>query len=928
VYYHCSALGLSQWNHPRIERRSDFKRVGKALMKGKLEEPPSQHSVYDARSRHVDLPTPESLSSDDGASPVMREQLLPRAFALHGLLSSSEAASYVASSAAHGFEESDIEREFPSDVRNNSRLIHFSDTLAAALWRRLAPHLLHRDIFLIQPMGYAAEGRWKPVGVNPCFRIGRYNEGEHFAAHRDGMYVNDNGESSIYSIVLYLNDDFEGGELEMPEDILFYPLAGSAVLFPHDTLHTARAPTRGTKYVARSELMFRCVDAGPAPSEPKFVYDPLFQRMAALYAQVGDLASSGDAAKTTATYQEALGIQIAHKGTGDAAVADSKLPIATELVARALSFLTPPEVLATATVNSSWQAATTAGLIWRTPCQHRWPKCDAVIEDTFNKLNPELKDWFGLYKQMHLMSKSTARVCTVFLNEKLEGGTNSPKPSMGLDKMNAVPAWAYHRESGHPWDSSMKQRRGWEVGCTWRKWDSWFHDKLVNWDMLPELFKHAFTCLKVEPATWRVLIPALPGVLSQAERVRLSRILTCRFEVPKVCIAPAPLCALLSHNMSTGTVVWGCSMGRSIVSCYVDGEEVTVAGSFKFDSGTPEDIAELLQRAAADLGEGKERQALENVVFSVHGPPKLEKRRSRRSRYEPEEPVEVEAPPAWTQVDEVKKLLPFSTELHAAVEGDVVAGGKVLATMPNLLAAFEVKPEVCPRDEDSWEWRLLANRKWQKLPNYCTTVLETSFQQGQKSAHIQLANFQYLVANLENFTAGMNGTIYRRWHGRNPEATQTCRLTRFRKGHPSSIPDTRIPMATEMDAGEKMDMAVVEEVAEAEALHVRTMAGRVVLSMAKSNVHKIGSSVQDLQEEISDRCYVSSKQVALLLDGRELESTEILQPILEETAGAVELLLLVREKPKEKKRRLEEVMLEDWPGECVDLRPLEICLRY
>ena len=37
---------------------------------------------------------------------------------------------------------------------------------------------------------------------------------EHFAQHCDGMYTNDDGECSIYSLVLYLNDEFEGAMIE------------------------------------------------------------------------------------------------------------------------------------------------------------------------------------------------------------------------------------------------------------------------------------------------------------------------------------------------------------------------------------------------------------------------------------------------------------------------------------------------------------------------------------------------------------------------------------------------------------------------------------------------------------------------------------------------------------------------------------------
>eukprot|EP00439_Symbiodinium_sp_Y106_P018556 s2324_g2.t1 len=78
--------------------------------------------------------------------------------------------------ARSGFGHSDVSREFPASLRNNSRLIHFSDALALALYRRLAPYLAHRDVYLVQPMGFGAEGRWKPVGINPCFRISQYKD--------------------------------------------------------------------------------------------------------------------------------------------------------------------------------------------------------------------------------------------------------------------------------------------------------------------------------------------------------------------------------------------------------------------------------------------------------------------------------------------------------------------------------------------------------------------------------------------------------------------------------------------------------------------------------------------------------------------------------------------------------------------------------
>lgn len=912
VYYHHTSTSTSQWEHPAVTRSTRFQTISNALLSGTTEEPQVQHSVYDAKSRHVNLPTPQSLFSGDAGLMVRREDLLPRAFALHGLLSNAEAGSYVQAAESHGFHDSDVSREFPSDVRSNSRLIHFSDALAGALWRRLAPHLVHRDIYLIQPMGYGAAGRWKPVGVNPCFRISRYNVGEHFAAHRDGMYVNENIESSIYSVVLYLNEDFSGGELELPHNTMFKPRTGTAVLFPHDTLHTAHAPVHGTKYVARTELMFRCVDARPAPSMPNFVCDPAFQRMAGLYAQIGDLAALGNAAKTTAAYQEALGLQISHKGTTDVADAGSSLPLPRQFLARTLSFLTLSELLATATVSCDWQAATMAGCVWQYRCQQRWPTSQEVIEDTFEQFDPEMKDWFGLYKHLHLTSKSSTCVCTVFVTDQLEAGING-----GDAEFHPVPARAYHTQSGHPWDSSMKHRQGWQIGCTYNE-KSWFQDGVLNWQMLPEFYNHVFCRMQIDPSLHRLLVPALPGILSKSERVRLARILTGRFKIPKISIVPAPLCALLSRNMTTGTVVWGCSMGRSVVSCYVDAEEVLVVGPFNFQLSGPDDIAALLQQASRSLTEDTTRRALENIVFSVHGPAKVNKQ--RRYYYGEDHPPDDEEsnhPPAWASADEVRKLLTFNAQLHEHLKGDIVAGGAILAAMPDHLARFEVKPPASLNDSNSWEWRFHAEGMWHRLPSYCAGVFESALRNGLKSASVCVGFLQYFLADLDNFTI----SAVHRHRGRFGVPNKSCRLTRFLRGHPSPTPERRILESVRDEIQDEMEL--IEEVSDDEALHVRTMAGRLVLSMLKSDVRKLGSFVQELLEELASRCHAAPAQLKLLYHGRSLEPGEALQLMLEES-GTIELLLIVGEKaPDPDQEAMEEFIVEDWPGEGADLKQLE-----
>ena len=55
----------------------------------------------------------------------------------------------------------------------------------------------------------------------------------------------------LLTAILYLNDDFEGGELALPQQGLVYkPRAGSLIVFPSDFCfpHASHPLTRGTKY--------------------------------------------------------------------------------------------------------------------------------------------------------------------------------------------------------------------------------------------------------------------------------------------------------------------------------------------------------------------------------------------------------------------------------------------------------------------------------------------------------------------------------------------------------------------------------------------------------------------------------------------------------------------------------------------------------
>lgn len=75
----------------------------------------------------------------------------------------------------------------------------------------------------------------------------KYREGDFFSGHTDASHDFPRQMSLVY----YVNDDYEGGELEFPHiGLTIKPIAGELVIFPSNYLflHSAKHVTKGTKY--------------------------------------------------------------------------------------------------------------------------------------------------------------------------------------------------------------------------------------------------------------------------------------------------------------------------------------------------------------------------------------------------------------------------------------------------------------------------------------------------------------------------------------------------------------------------------------------------------------------------------------------------------------------------------------------------------
>ena len=163
------------------------------------------------------------------------------------ILNAAECAVHIDRAERAGFAAAPIITGFgeviAEDVRNNTRVMLDDFALAATIWERARGAL---PVFL--------EGR-QAIAMNERFRYYRYRPGQRFDWHADASFRRANGEASQLSFIMYLNDDFTGGETAIMDTVIT-PKRGMALFFRHELLHEGRAVTWGTKYVMRTDVMY------------------------------------------------------------------------------------------------------------------------------------------------------------------------------------------------------------------------------------------------------------------------------------------------------------------------------------------------------------------------------------------------------------------------------------------------------------------------------------------------------------------------------------------------------------------------------------------------------------------------------------------------------------------------------------------------
>lgn len=181
----------------------------------------------------------------------------PLSFTIDGVLTPDECRALIARIEAAGPKIAPV--SYPGGpvvdlgVRNNTRVMFDDPELAALLYARVVDRLP------------ATMSGGSVVGANERLRCYRYEPGQYFAPHHDGAFVRYAHERSTLTFMIYLNEEFTGGEtaiLDLGEVVV--PKTGRALLFQHAILHEGCEVKSGVKYAVRSDIMYRSSDHASA----------------------------------------------------------------------------------------------------------------------------------------------------------------------------------------------------------------------------------------------------------------------------------------------------------------------------------------------------------------------------------------------------------------------------------------------------------------------------------------------------------------------------------------------------------------------------------------------------------------------------------------------------------------------------------------
>lgn len=248
------------------------------IIPGPERKPPNRHAAVLYLSSDNAVP----LSTTPPQITHHKHPVVPNLSIMKDVFSAEECKAIIAATESVGFLP---DAPIKEDGSESSILAHnvywvVDESFHDALWNRVRPFIPSQ-----------VDGR-KARSINRRFRVYQYVPGAEYRCHFDGAWPPsgispitgkymydasppDAKQSSLFTFLVYLNDEFEGGETTfflpsvMEGKMSAYPvrpMMGSIALFPHGQtkgalLHEGTGVRKGAKYIIRTDVEYD-VEAG------------------------------------------------------------------------------------------------------------------------------------------------------------------------------------------------------------------------------------------------------------------------------------------------------------------------------------------------------------------------------------------------------------------------------------------------------------------------------------------------------------------------------------------------------------------------------------------------------------------------------------------------------------------------------------------
>ncbi|CAF2559117.1 unnamed protein product [Rotaria sp. Silwood2] len=153
---------------------------------------------------------------------------------------------------------------YGENYRTNTRTQITQRSLADEFFLRV------EDFLPKQWPGGKNTSHWELMNLNERIRICRYEPGQYFAPHFDGIFKRSYMEQSQMTIMAYLNDSFTGGNTNFLDDNIkshpityaLKPETGMVLIFQHEMYHEGEALLTG-----KNDVMYKRILIQPLSKE-------------------------------------------------------------------------------------------------------------------------------------------------------------------------------------------------------------------------------------------------------------------------------------------------------------------------------------------------------------------------------------------------------------------------------------------------------------------------------------------------------------------------------------------------------------------------------------------------------------------------------------------------------------------------------------